>query len=247
MFKSPVVLEQMTVSTNRSPLTNIPAVVSEVDPAEMKNLYMSLSQTFLLKRSTKEKQLKSATQNMGAHLPEKHVLGSYRGKVVSSKINSFRKKSENETGRKPLADASKSAVKTGSTSNSTSMRDARTTNTISASKPVVIASLQTRPPVRVSVSRPKPILNKEKQPINSIPLNRGTFQRKPGMTSTPLLKTVLSKTYNSIHKTKETVPPKTVKGIAPGHVSEMRGAGSLVVSKSVDNRRTLPVSAEVRR
>ncbi|KAJ6659231.1 hypothetical protein lerEdw1_019277 [Lerista edwardsae] len=243
VFKSPAVLKQTTIPTNCSPLTNIPAGVSEVDPAEMKNLPMSLSQTFLLKRSTKEKQLKSATQNVGAHLPEKHVLGSYRGKVVSSKINSFRKKSENEAGKKPLAGASKSVVKTGSTSNNT--RDSRIANTVSASKPVGIASLQTRPPVRVSVSRPRPILNREKQPISSIPMNKGTVQRKPGTTCTPLLKSVPSKTYNSKHRAKEAVPPVTVT--APGQVSGMRGTGSLLVSKSVDNRRTLPVSAEVRR
>ncbi|XP_066495748.1 cytoskeleton-associated protein 2 isoform X2 [Tiliqua scincoides] len=240
-LKSPVVLKQTTIPTNRSPLTNIPAV--ETEPAEIKNLHMSFSQTFLLKRSTKEKQLKSATQNSGPHLSEKHVLGTYRGKVVSSKINSFRKKTGNEAGKKPLTDAPKSAVKTGSISNSINMRDSKTTNIVSASKAVVIASLQTRPPVRVSVSRPKPILNREKQPINSISMNKGTVQKKPGTTCTPLLKTVLCKTYNSVPRTKETVPPKTVAR----HVSEMHGTGPLLVSKSIDNRRTLPVSAEVRR
>lgn len=220
-LKSPIALKQMTIPTNRSPLTNIPAV----EAAETKNQHMTFSQNFLLKKNIKEKQLTSATQNSGALPPEKHVLGAFRGKIVSSKINSFRRKPENDVGKKPLAAAPKSTVN----------------GSASVSKPVAIVSLQTKPPVRVSVSRPKPILNREKQPINSVPVNKGTIQRKPGTTCTPLLKTVLRKTFNSVPRTKETFPPKAVTRHS---ISESK---SVSVSKFVGNRRTQPVSAEMRR
>ncbi|XP_074073309.1 cytoskeleton-associated protein 2 [Macrotis lagotis] len=55
---------------------------------------VSLSQTFRLKRNIKEKQLVAEKLKQDATLPKKPVLGSYRGRVVQSKVNSFRKPSD---------------------------------------------------------------------------------------------------------------------------------------------------------
>ncbi|XP_018103104.2 cytoskeleton-associated protein 2 isoform X2 [Xenopus laevis] len=53
----------------------------------------SLSKTFLKNKNVKERELKSETSSKpAANVPlQKPVLGAYRGKVIQSKINSFRK------------------------------------------------------------------------------------------------------------------------------------------------------------
>ncbi|XP_053141040.1 cytoskeleton-associated protein 2 [Hemicordylus capensis] len=238
-LKSPAILKQNSLATNCSSLTNT-EVISEVKPAETKNVRMSFSQNFLLKRSTKEKQLKIATHNSGVRLPEKRVLGSYRGKVISSKINSFRKRAGNENSKNTLEAPTKPAMSTGLASNNTRLRDVTTNNTVSASKPVVIVSLQTRPPVRVPVSHPKSIMNPEKQSTSKV-----AVQKKPDRNWKPLLKTVTYNANNSVPRTKKTLPPKTVTGTLAQPISETYSIMS--ASESVNKRSTVPDSAEVRR
>nr|XP_060480973.1 cytoskeleton-associated protein 2-like [Panthera onca] len=53
--------------------------------------HMTLSQVFHLKNNNKKKQIMTEKPKQDANMSKKLVLGSYRGQIVQSKINSFRK------------------------------------------------------------------------------------------------------------------------------------------------------------
>uniref|UniRef100_A0A6J0T9N4 Cytoskeleton-associated protein 2 n=1 Tax=Pogona vitticeps TaxID=103695 RepID=A0A6J0T9N4_9SAUR len=235
--KSPTVLKQISAVTNCNPLSSSTAIISKSSETKTKN--MSFNQTLLLKQNTKEKQLKTPALNSGACLSERRVLGSYRGKIVSSKINSFRKTMENQGSRNSWAVPPKSAGKMGSISGSAG--DAKVTSTGCPSKPAGSTS-QIKPTVRVSVSNPKPILSYEKQSATSV--NKAAAQRKPDKSSKPLL--VPSCANISAHKPKKPLLPKSGTGSLLEPVSDPHGTVS--ASKPLDHRKTaLAKSAEMRR
>ncbi|XP_012578642.1 PREDICTED: cytoskeleton-associated protein 2 isoform X2 [Condylura cristata] len=72
---------------------------------------MTLSQAFHLKNNSKKKQTSTEKPKQDATVPKKPVLGSYRGQIVQSKVNSFRKplqiKDEGSTTKKLSATFSK--------------------------------------------------------------------------------------------------------------------------------------------
>ncbi|XP_054838567.1 cytoskeleton-associated protein 2 [Eublepharis macularius] len=240
-LNSSLKVKQTTGAINCSPDAITASAVPKVEPAETKNQHMSFSQTFLHKKSTKDRQLKTATQNSSVHLPERRVLGSYRGKIVSSKINSFRKAVENDGRKNSLAAPAKPVVKTDPTKD-------RVTNTVNASKPVSMPSLQTKPPVKVSVGQPKPILNQEKPSIKTTSVNKEATWKMPSKNWTPVLKTVSYNAPNSEQRLKKAVPPRNRIGALAGSVSETHGTKCVVTSKTVGNRQsTLHQSAEARR
>ncbi|NWZ28030.1 CKAP2 protein, partial [Asarcornis scutulata] len=90
---------------------------------EIKSQHVTLTKSFLYIKSIKEKQLIAEKQSSNVSLTKKPVLGTYRGKVIQSKINSFRKapKSEGEKSSLPdkkiVTSTTKPAVKALSTSN----------------------------------------------------------------------------------------------------------------------------------
>ncbi|XP_074942109.1 cytoskeleton-associated protein 2 isoform X4 [Phalacrocorax aristotelis] len=77
---------------------------SKDEVTEIKSQHVSLSKSFLQTKSIKEKQLIGEKQNSSANLPKKPVLGTYRGKVIQSKINSFRKAPKTEGEKSSLPD-----------------------------------------------------------------------------------------------------------------------------------------------
>ncbi|XP_015284535.1 PREDICTED: cytoskeleton-associated protein 2 [Gekko japonicus] len=232
-LNSSAVLKQSTRGINCGPGAITMAAVPKVEPAEIKNPRMSFSQTFLLKKSTKEKQ-----QNSSVSLPEKRVLGSYRGKIVSSKINSFRKSSENEERKNSLVAPAKPVAKTEPTKD-------RVTNAGIASKAIHMPSRQTKPPVKVLVAQPKAIWNREKPSVRTSLVNQVAIQKKPNKNWTPMLKTVSCNAANSEQRPKKAVPST---GALTGSASESNGTNRLLASKTVGNRKSaLLQSAEMRR
>lgn len=53
--------------------------------------HMTLSQAFHIKNNNKKKQVTTEKLKQDANMLKKPVLGSYRGQIVQSKVNSFRK------------------------------------------------------------------------------------------------------------------------------------------------------------
>ncbi|NXY04631.1 CKAP2 protein, partial [Pteruthius melanotis] len=88
---------------------------------DIKSQHVSLSKAFLEIKRIKERQLIAEKQNASISVPKKPALGRYRGKVIQSKINSFRKavKTEEEKSslpdKKPFPFATKQAANSLST------------------------------------------------------------------------------------------------------------------------------------
>ncbi|NXS21234.1 CKAP2 protein, partial [Mystacornis crossleyi] len=83
---------------------------------DIKAQHVSLSKAFLEIKRIKERHSIAEKQNASISVPKKPALGRYRGKVIQSKINSFRKavKTEGEksslTDKKPFTSATKQAA-----------------------------------------------------------------------------------------------------------------------------------------
>ncbi|KAM6139987.1 cytoskeleton-associated protein 2 [Pterocles gutturalis] len=95
---STITLTNSILGTNYNPEDH----VSKVKVTEIKSQHASLGKSLLQTKSIKEKQLIAEKQNSSVSLPKKLVLGTYRGKVIQSKINSFRKAPKSEGGKSSL-------------------------------------------------------------------------------------------------------------------------------------------------
>ncbi|XP_005305679.1 cytoskeleton-associated protein 2 isoform X2 [Chrysemys picta bellii] len=259
-LKTTTILTNSTVGTNCSPEDFSSAINTSKDEAvEIKTYHVSFSQSFLHKRNIKEKQLIADKQNSDASLPKKHVPGSYCGKVIPSKINSFRKTLENEdaksslANKKPIAPATKPAVRPSSTSsNNAVINNIRATNLATAAKPIHATPFQKRPPVRASHStHSKSIQNKEKQIVTSVSVNNMTVQKKPDRSGPPSLKTALHNAKPpSVPGAKRTeVPLRDVRlGTSAKSISVTCGTKATQDSKAGNRKYVLPKeSTEERR
>ncbi|XP_010218004.1 PREDICTED: cytoskeleton-associated protein 2 [Tinamus guttatus] len=141
---STITLAHSAVGTNYNP-----DVPSKDEVTEIKSQHGSLSQSFLHVRSIKEKQLIAEKQNSNISLLKKPVLGTYRGKVIQSKINSFRNAPKSEVGersltdKKPLVSATKPSVRSFSRSNcNVVMKTIKVTNSPNSGKPKGVLPFQ---------------------------------------------------------------------------------------------------------
>ncbi|KAL7991248.1 hypothetical protein Chor_015504, partial [Crotalus horridus] len=225
------VLKQIKTDTN----CNSPNSMTVADPesAAVKSKVMSFTQTFLQKANI-NKQRKADVPSSVPCISEKHILGSYRGKIVSSKVNSFRKVPANES-RNYLPALPKSRVKLATTNN------AKVAGNAGAPKVPNSTPFQTST-VRVSVYHPKTILNHEKQSVSGSTENHGTTQKNCCSNRKPLLKTVPTNANNSVQRTKKLAPSKTVSGSLKVPAFESRATMS--PSKST---KKAPTSVDVRR
>ncbi|XP_058020506.1 cytoskeleton-associated protein 2 isoform X2 [Ahaetulla prasina] len=194
------VLKQIKTDTNCNSPNN--TTVADTESAAVKSKVISFTQTFLQKANVK-KQIKADVSNSVPCISDKHILGSYRGKIVSSKVNSFRKVPANEP-RNSLPALPKSRVKSATTN--TSIRDAKVIGNAGAPKALNSTPFQAST-VRVSVYHPKTILNQEKFGGTE---NTGTIQKNSFSNRKSLLKTAPINADNSVPRTKKLVSSKTV-------------------------------------
>ncbi|NXX11895.1 CKAP2 protein, partial [Podargus strigoides] len=168
-----VVFNSSTITLTNSILaTNYNSEDHEV--TEIKSQHMSLSKAFLQIKSIKEKQLIAQNQNSSISLPKKPVLGTYRGRVIQSKINSFRKapKSEGEKSSLPdkklLPSASKPAARSLSTSSSrVLLKTFKVTNNPNSIKSNGVLPFQSKPSDKAAINS-HPSLKKW-QPTSLVP------------------------------------------------------------------------------
>ncbi|XP_063171493.1 cytoskeleton-associated protein 2 [Candoia aspera] len=241
IVNSSVVLKQIMPGTNCNSLNN--TTVGDPEPAAVKSKVMSYTQTFLQQTDIKKQQTKPDILNSVPRISEKRILGSYRGRIVPSKINSFRKVPAEGARKNSQSALPKSGVKTGPTTNTTSARDAKVSGNTGPPKLLNSTPFQTRT-VRVSVYHPKAILNHEKESSTGVMENNGAAQRNCDRNGKPLLKTVPATANNSVHRTKKLAPSKTVPGSLKAPLSEKHAIGS--ASKPTDNSK-VPTSVDVRR
>ncbi|KFW90174.1 Cytoskeleton-associated protein 2, partial [Phalacrocorax carbo] len=142
---------------------------SKDEVTEIKSQHVSLCKSFLQTKSIKEKQLIGEKQNSSANLPKKPVLGTYRGKVIQSKINSFRKAPKTEGEKSSLPDkkllpfATKQAVSSLSVSSHSAVPETtKITNYSNSVKPNGILSFQSKPSDKAAIN-PQSGLKKQQQ------------------------------------------------------------------------------------
>ncbi|NWW07280.1 CKAP2 protein, partial [Oreocharis arfaki] len=89
---------------------------------DIKSQHVSLTKAFLEIKRIKERHLIAEKQNVSISVPKKPALGRYRGKVIQSKINSFRKAVKNEGEKSSLPDKKPFPSATKQAANSLSMK-----------------------------------------------------------------------------------------------------------------------------
>uniref|UniRef100_A0A8D1TUW2 Cytoskeleton-associated protein 2 C-terminal domain-containing protein n=1 Tax=Sus scrofa TaxID=9823 RepID=A0A8D1TUW2_PIG len=109
LTNSAVAIDSPNFEDNNQTLPSLPM---KDDPQSQP---MTLSQAFHLKNYSKKKQVTVDKPKQDATMPKKPVLGSYRGQIVQSKINSFRKplqvKAESSVTTKKLSTTDSNATK----------------------------------------------------------------------------------------------------------------------------------------
>ncbi|NWI44804.1 CKAP2 protein, partial [Picathartes gymnocephalus] len=109
-----VIVSETNVTLNSStiPLTgnisgtkcNLENQAPKNEVIDKKSQHVSLTKTFLEIKRIKERHLTAEKQNASISVPKKPALGRYRGKVIQSKINSFRKAVKTEGEKSSLPD-----------------------------------------------------------------------------------------------------------------------------------------------
>uniref|UniRef100_A0A8I3XBP5 Cytoskeleton-associated protein 2 C-terminal domain-containing protein n=1 Tax=Callithrix jacchus TaxID=9483 RepID=A0A8I3XBP5_CALJA len=136
-----------------SELTNSTVVIDTHKP---KDSNQNLHQAFHLKNNSKKKQITAEKPKQDANMPKKPVLGSYRGQIVQSKVNSFRKplqvKEESSAATKKLSTTVPRATKPQPVNTSSvTVKSNRSSSMTATTKSVSTTSQNTqlvRPPIR---------------------------------------------------------------------------------------------------
>lgn len=187
-----IILKSSTITLASEPSYNPEDHTSVNKATEIKSQCVLLSKSLQVK-TIKEKQLMAEKHNSNVSLPRKPVLGTYRGRVIQSKINSFRKapKSEGEksslSDEKLLTSATKPAVKSLSRGScNVVLKTAKVTSYPNSVKPNCVPPLQSKPSVKPAINS-QPSLNKQpsasaivpkKLPAQKMTGKRGSQQPK---------------------------------------------------------------------
>ncbi|XP_032352118.1 cytoskeleton-associated protein 2 isoform X2 [Camelus ferus] len=213
--------------------------------------HMTLSQAYHLKNNSKKKQTTTEKPKQDANVPKKPVLGSYRGQIVQSKINSFRKplqvKDEGSATTKELSATVSKATKPQSVNpSSATVKSDRASNMTTATKFVSTTSQNrqlVRPPIRSHHSNTPDAM---KQGISRPPANV-TIRKGPREKELLQLKAVPSSiktsSFQDIKRNKTLSRSMTSEMAAkPAASSNTKPVGK---SKGIDQRRHTIVKAAI--
>ncbi|KFQ32454.1 Cytoskeleton-associated protein 2, partial [Mesitornis unicolor] len=151
---------------------------------EIKSRHVSLSKSFLQMKRIKEKQLIAEKQNSSVSQPKKPALGTYRGKVIQSKINSFRKAPKSEGEKSSLPDKLPcSATKPASSSLSTNscsvaLKTTKVTNYLNSAKQNGVLPLQSKSSNKATINSQSSL--KERQPPSAVAPKKVTVKKMAG-------------------------------------------------------------------
>uniref|UniRef100_A0A5F9C219 Cytoskeleton associated protein 2 n=1 Tax=Oryctolagus cuniculus TaxID=9986 RepID=A0A5F9C219_RABIT len=213
--------------------------------------HMTLSQAFHLKNNNKKKPVTAEKPKQDANMPKKPVLGAYRGQIVQSKINSFRKplqvKDASLTTTTKLATTVSKATKPQPINTSSeTVKSEQPSNMTAATKSVSTTSQNTqlvRPPIR---SHHDNTQNTGKQSINRTSANvtiRKGPREKELLQSKPALSSVKTASSQDIKRNKA-----LSRGIASEMVAKPTSSSNAKLvekSKPVDQQRPTIATATV--
>ncbi|NXF71736.1 CKAP2 protein, partial [Sclerurus mexicanus] len=159
--------KNVTLNSSTIPLTscvsganwNLDSQASKAKDTEIKSQHVSLSKAFLEIKRIREKQMIAEKQNASASLPKTPALGKYRGRVIQSKINSFRKavKTEGEKSSLPDKKFLPSATKQAASSLSTKscgavLKTIKVTNNPKSVKSNGVLPFHSKPPDKAAIN-----------------------------------------------------------------------------------------------
>ncbi|KAM9652568.1 cytoskeleton-associated protein 2 isoform 1-T1 [Morphnus guianensis] len=179
---STITLTNSISGTNYNPEDH----ASKDEVTEIKSQHVSLSKSFLQIKSIKEKQLIAEKQKSTIGLPKKPVLGTYRGRVIQSKINSFRKAPKSEGEKSSLPDKKKlrpSATKPAASSLSTGscsvvLKTTKVTNYPNSVNPNGALQFQSKPSDKAAINSQSSL--KKRQPTSAVAPKKVTVQKMTG-------------------------------------------------------------------
>lgn len=182
ILKSAKITMTNTVSgTNYNPEDR----TSKDEVTEIKSQRVTLSKSFLQMKSIKEKKLIAEKQNSSVSLSKKPVLGTYRGKVIQSKINSFRKAPKSEVEKSSLPDkkllpsATKPAVSSLSMSSCTVvLKTIKVMNYPNSLKPNGVFPFQSKPSDEAAINSQFSL--KKQQLTSAVAPKKVTVQKMTG-------------------------------------------------------------------
>ncbi|NXL33439.1 CKAP2 protein, partial [Glaucidium brasilianum] len=257
--KKKVILNSSTIRlTNSISGTNYNPedCASKDEVTEIKSQRVSITKSFLQIKSMKKKQLMGDKQNSSISLPNKPVLGTYRGKVIQSKINSFRKAPKNEgentslTDKKILPSATKPAPSSLSMSSCSVVRKAiKVTNNPNSVKPTGVLPLQSKPSDKAAINSQSCL--KKWQAASAVSPKKVTVQKTIGGRGPQPLKSASNNSDHRVLRMKKSVDfYEDARAEAPAKpISVVPGTKSGQDSKTNGNRKSVhpKESAEERR
>ncbi|XP_007943443.2 cytoskeleton-associated protein 2-like [Orycteropus afer afer] len=245
LTNSSIAIDTHNCEGNNQPLQLLPVK----DDPQTGN--MLLNQTFQLKRNSKEKLISTEKPKQDVKMPRKPVLGFYRGKIVESKINSFRKplqvKDESSAANKKLSTTLSNATKPQpiSTSSITVQSDSTSNRTMTTK--IVSTTSQNRqlvrPPIRSHHNNTHEMV---KQDISRTSANV-TIRKGPRKKELFQLKTDLSsvKTISSQDIKKNKAPSRSIASEIVARPASCSNTKLIEKSKTMDQRRHTMVKANV--
>lgn len=160
---------------------------------------MTLSQAFHIKNNNKKKPVTTEKPKQDANVLKKPVLGSYRGQIVQSKVNSFRKpvqvKDEHSATTKKLSTISKATKpQPVNTSNVTAKSHQASNMTTKFVRSASQNEQLLRPPIRSHHSNTLNTQESLKQGIANVTIRKGSHEKELLQLNTvlPSVKTISS-------------------------------------------------------
>ncbi|XP_036155553.1 cytoskeleton-associated protein 2 isoform X4 [Myotis myotis] len=147
---------------------------------------MTLSQAFHIKNNHKKKQVTTEKPKQDANVFKKPVLGSYRGQIVQSKVNSFRKpvqaKDEHSAITKKLSTPISKATKPQPINTSSVIAKSHRASNMMTTTKFVRATSQNeqllRPPIRSHHSNTHNTQDSLKQGIANVTVRKGSHEKE---------------------------------------------------------------------
>ncbi|XP_064501819.1 cytoskeleton-associated protein 2 isoform X1 [Pseudopipra pipra] len=256
--------KNVTLNSSTIPLTsylsgtnwNLEDQASKAKATEIKSQHASLSKAFLEIKKIREKQLIAEKQNASISLPKKPALGKYRGKVIPSKINSFRKpvKTEGEKSSLPEKKLLPSATKQAGSSMSTKscsavLKNIKVTNNPKSVKSNSALPFHSKPPEKAAINSQSGL--KKQQPTFAAAPKKVTVQKLVGARGPQPPKAAYSNPDHRVRGVKKCAdfcegarpeapakPVPVVPGTKPGQNSKTNGhRNSTLPKESAEERR----------
>ncbi|XP_008060020.2 cytoskeleton-associated protein 2 isoform X2 [Carlito syrichta] len=220
---------------------------TEDDPQSQ---HMTLSKAFHLKKNSTKTQMTAEKPKQDAIVPKKPVLGSYRGQIVQSKINSFRKplqgKDESSAATKKLSATIPKATKLLPADTSDKrMKSDRASNMTATTKFVNTTSQNTqlvRPPIRSQNNTRKSVKQGISRTSANITFQKG-FCEKEFLQSKPVLSSVKASSSQDLKRNKAL--SKSIASEIVARPSSSSNTRLIEKSKPIDQQRHTMVKATV--